>query len=268
MFGPFMICCSNHFQTLAQPQGILSDNAKSVRGIRHHHAPQYRPGPDEKVQYLPLKVLTISEAGTLMKDDKISRSWEDFLNPDVLQLRLISASVYIAGFELLKDSIIDRIRDFFCIGFNEKGDVIDPEYESDMLGRNKSPLYASLDWLKQMNAIDDSDIKSFEGIKNCRNLLAHQLHTILWKDGLPADFEKRFQDMVALLHKIELWWIINVEIATNPDFDGQNIDKAEVLPGPVIALQLLSDIALGSDEQRWSYLREFRKLSRKGAGSS
>ena len=196
-------------------------------------------------------------------DDKLRRSWEDFLNPDVMRPRLISASLYIASFELLKDSIIGRIRSFFSHGFNEHGDSIDPEYESDVLCRNKSPLYASLDWLKEMRAIDDSDFSTFERIKNCRNHLAHQLYSVLGEQGLPSDFEKCFQDMVALLQKVELWWIVNVEMTINPDFDGKEIDEAEIHPGPVMGLQLLCDIALGSDERSRFYYEEFRKRSKK-----
>lgn len=32
---------------------------------------------------------------------------------------------------------------------------------------------------------------------------------------------ERFQDTVTLLRKIEVWWVVNLEIATNPDFDGK-----------------------------------------------
>ena len=59
-------------------------------------------------------------------DPKIRRSWEEFLNPDVMRPHLIAASIYIAGFEALKDSVVGRIRDFFWTGFDESGDKIDP----------------------------------------------------------------------------------------------------------------------------------------------
>ena len=60
-------------------------------------------------------------------DAKVQPSWEDFLNPDVVRPVLISASIYIAGFEALKDAIIGRIRDFFSYGFDESGDKISPK---------------------------------------------------------------------------------------------------------------------------------------------
>lgn len=99
-------------------------------------------------------------------DEKVRQSWERFLNPDVLRPHLIVTSVYIFAYEILKDSIIGRIRDFFCNGFNEKGDIIDPKYQTEVLSLNKSPAYASLEWLKGMNAIDQNDITNFDKTKN------------------------------------------------------------------------------------------------------
>ncbi len=37
---------------------------------------------------------------------------------------------------------------------------------------------------------------------------------------LPAELPVRFAEMIALLTKIEKWWIINVDIATDPQFEG------------------------------------------------
>ena len=51
-------------------------------------------------------------------DEKIKQSWERFLNPDSLRANLVTGSLYITAFEMLKDSIIERIRDFYSTGFN------------------------------------------------------------------------------------------------------------------------------------------------------
>lgn len=194
-------------------------------------------------------------------DNSVQRSWEDFLNPDVLRPRLIAASLFIAAFEPLKDSIVERIRAFFCHGFDEKGDIVDPEYQADVLSRNRSSLYASLDWLRQMGAIDDADIAAFNRVKTCRNRIAHELLELVETEGMPPDFEERFREMAALLRRIEVWWIKNVDIPTDPTFDGKDIDEAEIVPGPLLRLQLLCDIALGSEEQSRFYHEELRRWS-------
>lgn len=194
-------------------------------------------------------------------DPKVRQSWEEFLNPEVTRPRLIAASIYIAGFEALKDSVVGRIRDFFRTGFDESGDKIDPKYESDVRARNRSPVYASLEWLKEMHAIDDVDLAAFDRVKACRNTLAHTLFSHLGSVGLPPDFEQCFYDMVALLRKIEVWWITNVGIPTDPDYDGQYIDEGGIVPGPVMGIQLLCEIALADDERSRFYYNEFCKRS-------
>jgi hypothetical protein len=195
-------------------------------------------------------------------DPNVRQSWEGFLNPEVTRLRLIAASVYIAGFQSLKDTIVGRIRDFFWTGFDESGEKIDPKYQSDVLARNRSPVYASLDWLKERDAIDEADVVAFGRVKKCRNKLAHELLSTLGSDGLPPDFKECFHDMVALLQKIEVWWITNVEIATDSDLVGSDINADGIIPGPVIGIRLLCDIALGDEEQSRFYLEEFRKRTR------
>lgn len=186
--------------------------------------------------------------------------WERFLDPEVLRPNLILASIYIAAFEVLKNSIIERIRDFYISGFDENGWIIMPEYKEKVLSKDKSPTYASLKWLKESEAIGDEDIEKFNAIKEYRNLLAHEITRMLM-EGLPSDFADRFNDMVALLDKIERWWIVNVEIPTNPDFDGKydEIDENGIIPGPILSLRMMIDVALGSDEKAKFYINEFKK---------
>lgn len=191
--------------------------------------------------------------------DKVQAAWDEFLNPDVLRPRLISASIYIAAFELLKDAIVERLRGFYGGAFDENGEIVGPEYQSKVLARNRSPVHASLAWLQESHAIEREDIEAFERVKDLRNRFAHGLLDILGAGGLPAEFEARFGEMISLLHKIELWWIVEVDIPTNSDFDGQEVDYERIVPGSVVQLQLLCGIALGNDEESRYYHQEFRR---------
>jgi hypothetical protein len=176
-----------------------------------------------------------------------NENWEHLLTPAVMQEKLISASLYITAFELLKDSIIDRIRSFYVLGFDAVGEIIDREYEADVLSRKKSPVYASLDWLSENGVIDKKDIESFERIKATRNSLAHKLPSLVMGG---ADFKhtETFQDLVALLRKIEVWWVVNLDIATNPDFDSREIDEEGIVPGPVLMIQMMLEVLSGNEE--------------------
>lgn len=195
-------------------------------------------------------------------DNLNQAKWERFLDPEVLRPNLILASIYISAFEVLKNSIIERIHEFYISGFDENGWIISPEYKENVVSKDKNLTYASLRWLKESYAINDDDIEKFTKIKEYRNLLAHEITKFLM-EGLPSDFSDHFTDMVNLLDKIERWWIINVEIPTNPDFDGKqdDIDEDGILPGPILSLRMMLDIALGSDEEANFYIKEFKKIN-------
>jgi len=197
-------------------------------------------------------------------DDDIRSQWERFLDPEVLRPNLILASIYIAAFEILKDSIVGRLRDFYVSGFDENGDIVMPEY-NDVLAKDKSPVYASLKWLRESEAITEEDIEKFNKIKEYRNRLAHEISKMLM-EGLPQDFAERFNDMTTLLDKIERWWIINVEIPTDPDLIEKidEIDLDGIVPGPIAGLKMMLDVALGSNETASYYINRFRKDTKGG----
>lgn len=60
-------------------------------------------------------------------DDKVRTDWQNFLNPDVLRPTLIVASLYIAAYEVLKDTIIEQIKSFYTFGFDPNGWRTEPK---------------------------------------------------------------------------------------------------------------------------------------------
>lgn len=176
-----------------------------------------------------------------------TEKWEKLLTPAIMQEKLISASLYIAAYDLLKESIVGRIRSFYMVGFNEDGEIVDEKYETAVANRNNSILYASLDWLRENAVIDKSDCEAFERIRKTRNLLAHELLAIV-RDGKDSEHIARFEELVSLLQKIEVWWVVNLEIPVNPDFDGKEIDEGGIVPGPVLILKMMLEVASGNEE--------------------
>lgn len=192
-----------------------------------------------------------------MSDD-IWKSWERFLKPENLKANLIILSLFITSYEILKDSIITRIRDFYTNGFNEKGWIVDKEYQTKVINLNKSPLYASLEWLKNRKVIDDNDVEEFNEIKKCRNELAHEIVNFITK-GSTINPLSLFPKMINLLDKIEKWWILNVEIELNPNLNDKEIDEKGIVPGPIIMLRVLMDIALGNEKESSFYYNGFKE---------
>lgn len=192
-------------------------------------------------------------------EKKIQESWERFLHPHALRTNLAVASLYIAAFEMLKETIIERAKEFFCCGFDESGIITTPRYQEKVLSKNRSRLYASFQWLKEQEVIDDNDVAKFEQIKEIRNQLAHEIPRLL-TDGLPESWPSRFSDLISLVGKIEHWWIVNIEIPTNPDFGPEDeIDESGIVSGKIMILRMMIDIALGTDEESTQYYKEFMK---------
>lgn len=173
--------------------------------------------------------------------------WERFLDPDIVRPSLFLATMFITAFEILQDSIVDDLRGFYTTGFDENGLIADSEYKSRVLSKNRSPLYASLQWLRENDAINDEDLANFERLKKTRNLLAHELFGVV-SGQVESSHEAQFDVLVALLRKIGAWWVVNVEIPINPDFDEQEIDEEGIVPGAVLTLQMLIEVASGNTE--------------------
>jgi hypothetical protein len=196
---------------------------------------------------------------------KFEQTMEELLSPAVMRERLISASIYIAAFESLKESIVSKLRFYYCLDDSKDSQPCE-SYKKDVMNRNSSAVYASLDWFKGHQAINEDDLAKFEQIKLCRNDLSHRLFNLIGSRGLPQNFEARFHELVELLHKIDLWWVMNIEIPTGPDYAGQEIDESEVKVGSIMAIQMLVDIALGEEDVANSYYEAFKKAQTKNNG--
>jgi hypothetical protein len=196
-------------------------------------------------------------------DPKVAKAWDQFLNPDVLRPTIIASSMFVMAFEVTKDAIVRRIKSFYTNGFGPGGDRIDPDYTVQVLARNRSPVYASLEWLKESNAITETDIAAFGRAKAFRNRLAHDLMSIVGREGLPADYADRFEELLTLLRKVETWWIINVDLQCDPDAP-KDVDAKDVQPGTLLALRMMWEIALGEPESSRKLYEQFRQLLRGG----
>lgn len=192
-----------------------------------------------------------------------SAKWKQLLDPQALRPRLIFISLFITLYEMLKSSIIKRIEDFFITGFVEAKITVDPKYKESLAATGQKKLLdQSLVWLKNHDAIDDTDIATVHEIREYRNKLAHQIAEMVtgYDPALEVDL---FQKASGLLRKIEVWWIQNVEIPTNPDYDGKEIKDDEISSGTELILKLMVDVGLGEEKEAERYLREFEKLNAK-----
>jgi hypothetical protein len=152
-----------------------------------------------------------------------------------LRSNLIATSIFLAGYELLRSSAIDRICYFFTYEFNEHERVISKNYKGKILSLDKSPLRASLLWLKEMSAIDNTDIELVDEIRKDRNELAHDLPKFIATADAKINFNL-LRSIYELLTKIDRWWIKEVDIQTNLDFEDQEVVDDEIQSGMMLTI--------------------------------
>lgn len=184
-------------------------------------------------------------------------NWERFLDPDVLRPSLFAATIFITTFEILKSTIVDRVRGFYLTEWSNDKEIASLDYESQVLNRSKSPVYASLNWLLQQQAIDEQDLATFEQLKSTRNVVAHRLFDVV-TGQVASDHEAQLASLIELLRKIEVWWVVNVELPINRDYSDKALDEASIVPGAILSLQMLLEVASGSTQ----LLEAWRKQQR------
>jgi hypothetical protein len=188
--------------------------------------------------------------------EKVLRSWAKLLNPESLRSNLIAASIFLAAYEILRESVINRIQDFFTQGFDENGWIIGKDYETKVLALDKSPLRSSLLWLKGMDAIDEADLAQMDRIREHRNELAHDLPKFLGSDDAEINIQL-LSGIHELIAKVDRWWIREVEMTTNPDFAGREVADEEIVSGNMLFIHLMLRIATGDDAG--ALWKEFQK---------
>ena len=68
---------------------------------------------------------------------------------------------------------------------------------------------------------------------------------------------------MALLRRIEVWWVVNLEIPTNSDFDGKEIDEEGIIPGPLLMIQMMLEVVSGN-EALLNHYREANGIEKTG----
>jgi hypothetical protein len=183
------------------------------------------------------------------------RSWSRVLDPAELRLNLSAAGIFLIGYEVLKGSLVDYPRGFFC-GIPE---LEFPggrrRYKAEVLRRDKDITVASLLWFQSRGAIAEGDVTEFHRIRQQRNALAHETLKYISKHSR-TDYAPLLEAMLALLEKVETWWVVNIEVPSNEQFDGQEIHNEDVSSGVVIMMKLLVAAAFDVTQVTDHYLRE------------
>jgi hypothetical protein len=173
------------------------------------------------------------------KQKEVLKDWQKFLDPQNLKRSLIEASVYLAAYEFLKEEIIREPRSFLTLGQDEPD--FQSHYETEVLALHKNPFKAWCLWLEKVGAITRQDNEVIERITKHRNDIAHKLPTLLASHELNVDREL-LASLNQLVKKISLWWVLEVHVPSDPDYDGVVVKEEDVLPGPMIFMNIVMSV--------------------------
>lgn len=188
----------------------------------------------------------------IMNNRKIQKSKKDIekiTTPDVLKRNLVNASLILTAYELMKYSLIDQVKGFFTFGEEERQSSGDHKREMDEI-RNKlpkefqkHPLLVYALWFKEQKALNETDFNNVVRIWQYRNKLAHELIGFL----VDSDFEVDLQYLYELrdiVGKIDVWWVKEIEIPINPDFDHKEVKDSEISSGRMAIIDHLISFAV------------------------
>lgn len=152
---------------------------------------------------------------------------------------------------MLKQVVLDKVREFYCFGIELDGSV--PAEDNEEYRRNvlslapKNKFRASLLWLVQSKAITEDQADRLDAIYAHRHSLTHELVTYIVEPDTHPDVDL-FVAAITTLRDLHRFWI-DIELSTGGFFlpDGSNIsdvDPDEVLPLSFMVLQQCVDAYL------------------------
>src|SRR5687768_12192121 len=112
------------------------------------------------------------------------------LEPENIRANLVRAGLYLAGWEMLKTEVQDKVKAFYLIGFDENGFTYSDDYEKRVLARHKSRFLASVLWLVEAGALTEADADQLRALREYRNEVAHELPKMLVEVGHDIDVDR------------------------------------------------------------------------------
>lgn len=179
-------------------------------------------------------------------DKKVESDWNKFFDSKEIKRNLIDSSLFLAFYEILKNTIVDRIADFFNNEFKNGKFVNSTKYNEQIIWRKikgKQNIFSSSClWLVENNVITFDDHNQINEIRLERDRIAHNLPKFL----LESEYIIRkdlFNLMKDLTLKIDKWWIVEVDLTINQELIGQNIDTDKIVSGNDLILSYIFNIA-------------------------
>lgn len=196
-----------------------------------------------------------------MGDDikqKVLKDLKKITTSKIQKRNLILASLLLSAFETLKYVLVNRPNGFFrmMVDSRTKQYEVSDEFKKDLLeickelpkSEHGNQFLVMSHWFKKHDGLDDPDIEILDEIRLYRNEVAHELLKFLIDSDYDVDIDFLFK-IRKIVEKVDIWWIKEVELPINPDFDGIEVKDSDIQSGNLFILDHLLSIALEIDER-------------------
>lgn len=163
------------------------------------------------------------------------------LQPWRIRATLSFAGLYQITHELIKSAVIDEVRQFYLIGFDEFGLKYDEaSYHEHVVSRDpKNKFHASLLWLIDAGAITTEQADRLDEIYAHRHQLTHELAKYIVDPAREPDAQL-FIDALEILRAIRDFWArVEIETGTFEGFGAVSVEDVE--SSQLLLLQLCID---------------------------
>lgn len=172
---------------------------------------------------------------------------ETKLRPENIRFTLMFASLLQMIRERLKLVVLDEVREFYCFGFDESGNIYDEDgYRRNVLDlAPKNKFRASLLWLVNSDAITLAQTDRLNDIYDHRHSVTHELikYVVDPDEQLDANL---FVEAVEILKAIKRFWA-EIMVYTTIDNPAE-VDMDQVASLDMLVLQQCVDAVI--DETR------------------
>lgn len=160
------------------------------------------------------------------------------LAPETIRSNLVRAGLFLAGWEILKSEIQNKVKDFFLEGFDQSGFLYSNQYKTRVLDRHKSRFEASMMWLVETEALSEAQSAQVLKLRDHRNEVAHELPKLLLEpDHVGVDIAM-IHELKELIGALGVFWG-RIEVDINLDFDGREVEDAEIRSGVSLLMEHL-----------------------------
>ena len=175
-------------------------------------------------------------------DDEFAERLKLKLAPETVGVALIRAGAFLTGYELVKASILEGVRDFFLTGFDvHEGKTYSQSYQLKVLPLGKNPFDASLAWLVQNDALTAAQAAALDSSREHRHEVAHELARFLVDVDADVDVE-RLRTLHGIMRSLDRFWG-SIEVDIDPDFDGVEVDRDHIRSGSGALFEYLMQVA-------------------------